>query len=65
MGSNRRRRRVEPTDDWEQSELVRRWPEQQDYELFRPLELVGSPASERASETSVLVLICKRSRHPS
>jgi hypothetical protein len=51
MGSNRRRRRVEPTDDWEQIELLCVWPEQRDYELIRPLVLFGSPASERASET--------------
>jgi hypothetical protein len=37
MGSNRRRRRVEPTDDWEQIELLCGWAEQRDYELIRPL----------------------------
>ncbi len=51
MGSNRRRRRVEPTDEWEQIELLCGWPEQRDYELIRPLVLFGSPASERATET--------------
>jgi hypothetical protein len=30
MGSNRRRRRVEPTDDWEQIELLCGWAEQRD-----------------------------------
>ena len=52
MGSNRRsRRRVEPTDEWEQIELLCAWPEQRTYELIRPLVLFGSPAPERSSET--------------
>jgi hypothetical protein len=52
MGSNGRgRRRVEPTEDWEQIELLCGWLEQRDYELIRPLVLFGSPAAERASET--------------
>jgi putative transposase len=46
-----RRRRVEPTDDWGQLELLCGWPEQRDYELIRPIVLFGSPASGRASET--------------
>jgi putative transposase len=46
-----RRRRVEPTDDWEQLKLLCLWPEQRDYELIRPLVLFGSPASERAQQT--------------
>lgn len=51
MGSNGRgRRRVEPTDDWEEIELLCGWPEQRDYELIRPLVLFGSPAAERASK---------------
>ena len=52
MGSNGRgRRRVEPTDEWEQIELLCGWPEQRDYELIRPLVLFGSPAAGRAKET--------------
>jgi transposase len=46
-----RRRRVEPTDQWEQIELLCGWPEQRDYELIRPLVLFDSPASGRAEET--------------
>jgi hypothetical protein len=46
-----KRRRVEPTEDWEQIELLCGWPEQRDYELTRPSVLFGSPASERAKET--------------
>jgi len=43
MGSNRRRRRVEPTEDWEQIELLCAWPEQTDYELIRPSVLFPRP----------------------
>lgn len=51
MGERKRRRRVEPTDDWEQLELLCRWPEQLAYEELRPLVLFGSPVAERAEET--------------
>jgi putative transposase len=56
MGSigSGRRRRVEPTDDWEQIELLCGWPEQRDYELIRPLVLFGSSASGRAKETGAV-----------
>jgi transposase len=50
-GNRRHRRRVEPTDEWGQLELLCGWPEQREYELIRPLVLFGSPASERARET--------------
>jgi hypothetical protein len=36
MGRNGRRLRVNPTDGWEQIELLCRWPEQWDYELIQP-----------------------------
>src|SRR5215210_3923758 len=52
MGENGSRR-VEPTDEWEQIDLLCGWPEQRDYELIRPLVLFRSPAAERASETGV------------
>jgi putative transposase len=48
------RRRVEPTEDWEQIELLCAWPEQREYELLRPSVLFGSPASERAKETGAV-----------
>jgi hypothetical protein len=41
MTSRPRRWRVEPTDEWEQVELLCGWPEQRDYELIRPLVLFG------------------------
>jgi transposase len=54
MSRPRQRRRVEPTDEWEQIELLCAWPEQRDYELIRPLVLFGAPASERAAETDAI-----------
>ena len=53
MASRPRRRRVEPTDEWEQIELLCGWPEQRDYELIRPLVLFGAPADGRSEETGV------------
>ena len=53
MTSRPRRRRVEPTDGWEQIELLCGWPEQRDYELIRPLVLFGAPADKRSQETGV------------
>jgi hypothetical protein len=49
--AGRRRRRVEPTDEWEQLQLLCRWPEQLAYEEIRPLVLFGMPVAERAGET--------------
>jgi hypothetical protein len=51
MGEGRRRRHVEPTEDWEQLELLCRWPEHVAYEQIRPLVLFGLPVAERAEET--------------
>jgi putative transposase len=50
--ARRRRRRLEPTDEWEQLELLCRWPEQLAYEEIRPLVFFGLPVVERAEETS-------------
>jgi putative transposase len=47
----RRRRRVDPTDDWEQLELLCSWEEQKEYERIRPLVLFGEPVPERAVQT--------------
>ena len=49
----RRRRRVDPTDDWEQLELLCDWEEQAEYEKIRPLVLYGEPVPVRATETGV------------
>jgi hypothetical protein len=51
MESGPRRRRVEPTDQWEQIELLCGWTEQRDYELIRPLMLFGASAGGRSRET--------------
>lgn len=54
MSAKRRnRRRVEPTDEWEALAPLFLWPEQENYEVIRPLVLFGSPASERAEQTGV------------
>lgn len=47
----RRRPRVDPTDDWEQLELLCAWQEQKEYERIRPLVLFGGSVPERAAET--------------
>ena len=36
----RKRRRVDPTDDWQQLELLCVWEEQREYERIRPLALL-------------------------
>jgi hypothetical protein len=51
QGRRRRRRRVQPTDDWEQLELLWAWDEQREYERIRPLVLFGEPVPERALQT--------------
>ena len=47
------RPRHEPTDDWDQLRLLVTSPEQETYELLRPIVLFGQPASARARETGV------------
>ena len=51
MTNRPRRRRVEPTEEWEQVEPLCGWPEQRDYELIRPLVLFGASADRRSQET--------------
>jgi putative transposase len=54
--SARRRRnteRVEPTHEWEQLVPMFEWPEQENYEVIRPLVLFGEPVAQRAEETGV------------
>jgi hypothetical protein len=51
MSGRRRRRRVEPADDWKQLVLLCGWPEQVRYEEIRPLVLFGELVAERAEET--------------
>jgi hypothetical protein len=47
----RKWRRVDPTHEWEQIELLCAWEEQREYERIRPLVLFGEPVSERSAET--------------
>ena len=47
----RRRKRIEPTDDWDQLVPLFEWPEQKEYEEIRPLVLFGSSVAERARVT--------------
>lgn len=44
-------KRIAPTRVWKQLQLRIRWPDQQSYELIRPVVLFGQPAHERALET--------------
>lgn len=46
-----RRPRVEPTDNWDQLQLLAPFPEQRAYELLRPVVLFGRSPAERAGET--------------
>ena len=41
----RKRLRVDPTEDWEQLELLCVWDEQREYERIRPLVLSGGLGS--------------------
>jgi putative transposase len=45
------RQRIEPTDDWQQLDLLVRFPEQRTYELIRPVVLFGYSPAERARLT--------------
>src|SRR5688500_7145044 len=49
----RKRKRVEPTHEWEQLVALFEWPEQENYEVIRPLVLFGEPVTERSEETGV------------
>lgn len=43
----------QPTDEWDQLRLFVTSPEQETYELLRPIVLFGQPTRERAQETGV------------
>ena len=47
------RPRRQPTDDWDQLRLLVATPEQEAYELLRPVVLFGQSARSRARETGV------------
>jgi hypothetical protein len=46
-----KRRKIEPTDDWDLLVPLFEWPEQRDYEELRPVTLFGASVAERATET--------------
>ena len=45
------RHQIEPTDDWQQLDLLVRSPEQRTYEIIRPVVLFGRSPAERARQT--------------
>jgi len=45
--------RIEPTDDWQQLELLVQSRGQRTYELIRPVVLFGQPPVERAAATNI------------
>jgi putative transposase len=45
------RQRIDATDDWQQLDLLVRFPEQRTYELIRPVVLFGHSPAERARLT--------------
>src|SRR5262244_1567057 len=47
----RKREQREHTEDWQTIKQYTLWPEQQAYELLRPVVLFGDPAVQRARET--------------
>ncbi len=48
----KKRQRIEPTDDWQQLDLLIAFPEQRIYELCRPVVLFGRSVAERARQTA-------------
>jgi transposase len=51
MAQRGRRKKAEPTDDWQELLPLFDWPEQQAYEEIRPLVLFGGSVAQRANET--------------
>jgi putative transposase len=51
MGRRGRRKKAQPTDDWQELLPLFEWPEQERYEELRPLVLFGSSVPERSKET--------------
>src|SRR5271165_7082009 len=48
-----KRPRREPTQDWDQIQCYVAWPEQEAYEILRPITLFGETAAERAATTGI------------
>src|SRR5262245_59175999 len=54
------RPRRQSTEDWGQLRLLVASPEQETYELLRPIVLFGQPAATRARETGVAARTLRR-----
>jgi hypothetical protein len=54
------RPRYQSTDEWVQLRLLVSSPEQETYELLRPIVLFGQPATTRAQETGVAARTLRR-----
>jgi hypothetical protein len=48
-----KRRKAQPTDQWQELLPLFSWPEQRNYEELRPLVLFGASVAERARETGI------------
>src|SRR5215210_7592439 len=48
-----KRAQLAPTGDWQQLQFQLDWPEQQRYELIRPVVVFGPPPVERARQTGI------------
>jgi len=55
-----RRSQHQPTDDWQQLRLLVNSPEQETYELLRPIVLFGRSSADRARETGVSARTLRR-----
>src|SRR5512142_363993 len=48
-----KRQRIAHTEDWQAIKQHMLWPEQEQYELIRPVVLFGDPPAERAEQTGM------------
>jgi hypothetical protein len=51
--AHRKHARIEPTDNWPYLQLQFDWPEQEEYEVIRPVVLFGFTPAERAQQTGI------------
>jgi hypothetical protein len=51
--ATRKRALLEPTDDWQQLQFQLDWPEQNRYELIRPVVVFGRSPVERSQQTGL------------
>lgn len=53
--ADRKRGLIEPTDDWQQLQFQLDWPEQNRYELIRPVVVFGRSPVERSQQMGLSV----------